>query len=82
MAAADRRRETQMLCTLGRAWLALGERNPNFREAGARFLAGYISRPADREALQGTSWELGESAQYAAALAEAVLTNHEEGAHD
>lgn len=58
MAAADRRRETQRLCTLGRAWLALGEQDAAFRSRGREWLAEYISRPGDREVLTGTPWEL------------------------
>ena len=58
MAAADRRRETQMLCVLGRAWLALGERSPGFRETGARFVADYVTRDTDRLALAGTAWDV------------------------
>lgn len=60
--ASDRRLETQRLCMLGRAWLALGERSPGFRESGAKFLNGYITRPADAEALRGTPWELSSAA--------------------
>ena len=60
MKSADRRRETQLLCTLGRAWLALGERVPAFRDSGGRFLDGYITREADREILSGTAWEVSE----------------------
>lgn len=58
MAASDRRMETQRLCTLGRAWLALGERSPGYREPMLKFLVDYISRDADREVLVGTAWEL------------------------
>ncbi len=40
MVAADRRLETQRLCTLGRAWLAWGERDDRMRAAAVRFLGG------------------------------------------
>jgi hypothetical protein len=56
MASMERRRETQMLCSLGRAWLALGEQSPGARTTMQRFLDGYISRPTDREILRGTPW--------------------------
>jgi hypothetical protein len=56
LAALDRRRETQMLCTLGRAWLALGEQSPGARGTMQRFLDGYISRTTDRDILRGTPW--------------------------
>ena len=62
MMAADRRTETQRLCTLGRAWLAWGERNEAFRGQGQKFLAGYITRDADRVVLVGTPYELPEAA--------------------
>jgi hypothetical protein len=66
MAAADRRRETQILCTLGRAWVAWGERDERFRVAAQRWLAGYVSRPTDRAALTGTPWAVPEpEAQHA-----------------
>lgn len=58
MKGADRRRETQRLCTLGRAWLALGERSPGYREPMLKFLGDYIIRDSDREILTGTTWEL------------------------
>jgi hypothetical protein len=56
MAAADRRMETQRLCTLGRAWIAWGERDDRMRSAALRFLSSYISRDTDRAALAGTAW--------------------------
>ncbi|MFC7608955.1 hypothetical protein [Teichococcus aestuarii] len=75
MVAADRRRETQILCTLGRAWLAWGERDERFRAAAQRWLAGYVSRPTDRAALASTPWALPEpDAQHAEALAEGVAS--------
>lgn len=58
MLALDRRRETQRLCTLGRAFEAWGAGDERFRGAAVRFLAGYISRPVDREVFAGTPWEL------------------------
>ena len=71
MRAASRRRETQLLCTLGRAWMSLGEQNPSFRTAGQRFLASYISRDTDRDILRATVWEIPEpSASEAAADAD------------
>ncbi len=60
MAAANRRLETQRLCTLGRAWIALAEREHRFRESGIRFLVGYINRETDRAALAGTPWAVPE----------------------
>ncbi len=56
MAAADRRLETQRLCTLGRAWVAWGERDDRMRSAALRFLSSYITRDTDRAALAGTPW--------------------------
>ena len=58
MCAADRRLETQRLCILGRAWLTLGQRSPQFCESGSRFLESYITRDVDRVALRGTQWEV------------------------
>lgn len=58
MQAADRRRETQMLCTLGRAMLTMGERSPAFLEQARNFLSGYITREVDREVLVGTPFKL------------------------
>lgn len=58
MAAADRRREMQRLCVLGRAldtWAAQDER---VRESARRYLAGYVSRDTDRAALAGSPWEV------------------------
>lgn len=73
MTAADRRREVQILCTLGRAWLAWGERDERFRAAAQRWLAGYITRPTDRAALAGTPWAVPEpEAQHADAPAAEV----------
>jgi hypothetical protein len=73
MAAADRRRETQILCTLGRAWLAWGERDERFRAAAQRWLVGYVLRPTDRDALAGTPWAVPElKAPHAEAPAEGV----------
>lgn len=57
MATMDRKRETQYLCTLGRAWIALGERSPEgTRATMRRFLDSYISRDADKEILASTPW--------------------------
>jgi hypothetical protein len=56
LASMDRKRETRLLCILGRAWLALGERNPGSRPPMQRFLDGYISRTTDRDILRGTPW--------------------------
>lgn len=57
MAEMDRKRETQYLCTLGRAWIALGERSPEgTRATMQRFLDSYISRDADKEILSSTPW--------------------------
>ncbi len=56
MAAADRRRETQRLCVLGRAldtWAASDER---VRDSARRYLATYVTRDTDRAALAGSSW--------------------------
>ena len=60
MMHADRRLETQRLCTLGRAWMVLGERSESFRENGRKFLASYIVRDTDRAALAGTPWAVPE----------------------
>ena len=60
MMHADRRLETQRLCTLGRAWIALGERSESFRDNARRFLASYITRDTDRAALRGTPWQVPE----------------------
>lgn len=57
MAQMDRKREAQMLITLGRAWIALGERSSDSTRASMqRFLDGYISRETDREVLKSTPW--------------------------
>ncbi len=58
MVAADRRMETQRLCTLGRAWQVWGERDERMRAAALRFLAGYVVRDTDRAALVGTPWAI------------------------
>ncbi|WP_284943735.1 hypothetical protein [Acidisoma cladoniae] len=63
MKALDRRRTTQRLCTLGRAWEAMADQSPNFRAAGQKFLGGYISRDTDREILIGTPWQLPEPSE-------------------
>ena len=58
MAAADRRRETQRLCVLGRAldtWAAQDER---VRESARRYLSTYVVRDTDRAALAGSVWAL------------------------
>ncbi|WP_284947144.1 hypothetical protein [Acidisoma cladoniae] len=60
MAALSRRQTTQRLCTLGRAWLALGDASPNFQSVGQRFLNSYISRETDRDILRGTPWEISD----------------------
>jgi hypothetical protein len=60
MAAADKRTETQRLCTLGRAWTTWAEQDPRFLAAAVRFLGGYITRPGDRACLVGTPFELPE----------------------
>lgn len=62
MAAADRRRETQRLCVLGRALEAWAERDERVGAAARRWLAGYVSRDTDRTALAGTPWEVPASA--------------------
>ncbi|MFC7552323.1 hypothetical protein ACFQU7_08790 [Pseudoroseomonas wenyumeiae] len=80
MAAADRRLETQRLCTLGRAWLVWGERDDRFRAAAARFLASYITRETDRAALAGSAWELAEPPSHGEAPAEAAPAEHGQGA--
>jgi hypothetical protein len=56
MQTLDRKRETRLLCTLGRAWFALAEQSPGTRTTMQRFLDSYISREADREILQHTAW--------------------------
>lgn len=81
MAAADRRRETQRLCVLGRAWLAWAERNEAFRSQAGRFLAGYVTRETDREALRGSPFDLPSPAEHAEAPAEGALAEHGEGAN-
>jgi hypothetical protein len=63
LAALDRKRETQLLCTLGRAWLALGEQSPGARGTMQRFLDGYISRTTDRAILAGTPWAVSAPAR-------------------
>jgi hypothetical protein len=57
MAALDRRREAQRLCTLGRAWETWAEHTPSFRDAATKFLAGYLSRQTDIDIMRGTPWE-------------------------
>lgn len=59
MLAMDRKKEAQMLITLGRAWLSLGEQSSaGTRATMQRFLDGYISRPTDIEILKNTVWAL------------------------
>lgn len=58
IAEMDRKQEAQMLCALGRAWIALGERSPTGRDGMLQFLRNYISRDTDRKALLGTPWDV------------------------
>lgn len=70
MSALNRRRETQRLCVLGRAWESWAERTPGFADQAARYLSGYVSRDTDREALRGTRWQLPELPAHDEVLAE------------
>lgn len=58
MAAADRRRETQRLCVLGRALTAWAAHDDRVRESARRYLASYVTRDTDRLALAGSVWAL------------------------
>lgn len=58
LAGADRRREAQRLCVLGRAWESWATRDPAYRASAVRFLAAYVNRDIDRAALIGTAWEV------------------------
>ena len=58
MAAADRRRETQRLCVLGRALDAWAAQDERVRESARRYLVSYVSRDTDRAALAGSPWAL------------------------
>ena len=73
---ADRRLETQRLCTLGRAWMSWGERDERFRAAALRYLAAYITRDTDRQALSGTPWAVPEPAASAPAESTAGEAEH------
>ena len=55
MSALNRRRETQRLCTLGRAWGAYADAHGRSDEMLA-FLNNYISRQTDVDALDGSRW--------------------------
>ena len=62
LTAADRRRETQRLCVLGRAldnWASTDER---VRESARRYLATYVTRDTDRAALAGSAWSISVTA--------------------
>ena len=59
MAQAERRRETQRLCTLGRALVTLSEKNPGFHDNHLMpFLRSYISRDVDKDVLAGTRFDV------------------------
>ena len=58
MAAADRRRETQRLCILGRALTAWAAQDERVRESGRRYLASYVTRDTDLAALAGSVWAI------------------------
>jgi hypothetical protein len=63
MSALSRRRETQRLCCLGRAWGAFADTHPNrFDEMKAFLENGYISRETDRSVLVGTRWDVSDAA--------------------
>ena len=81
LAALSRRQESQLLCTVGRAWLAWGERNEVFRAQAHRFLCGYITRETDREILRGTTWEVPEPASHAEPSSDGHSTS-QGGDHD
>ena len=83
LTALSRRQEVQLLCTLGRAWMTLGERHAGFRESGHRFLISYVTRDTDREILRGTPWEVPDPASHAVPEPEpeAVAVLNGEGGH-
>ena len=56
MATADRRRETQRLCVLGRALEAWARQDDRVAAAARRWLASYVTRDTDRAALAGSQW--------------------------
>lgn len=59
MMQADRRREAQRLCTLGRALVTLSDRNPEWHDRNLMpFLRAYISRDVDRDVLSGTRFDV------------------------
>ena len=60
MSALSRRMEAQRLCTLGRAWDAYADLNPQHVASMTQFIASYIRRPRDREVLATTRWALPE----------------------
>lgn len=61
LVGADRRRETQRLCLLGRALESWCERDERVRVAALRYVATYVNRDTDRVALAGTAWVMPDS---------------------
>lgn len=73
------RRETQLLCTLGRAFMSLHSHSGQNASMMQRYLNGYISRDIDRDILRGTPYEVPEPSQYAE---EPVYAQHEPTHHE
>jgi hypothetical protein len=61
---AAKRRETQRLCTLGRAFMDLYSRSEANAVLMQRHLNGYISRDIDREILLGTLYAVPEPSRH------------------
>ena len=61
-ATNGKRRETQRLCTLGRAIMSWSSSDLRVGNAFKNYLSTYLNRPADLEILAGTPWEVSRNA--------------------